>query len=84
MFTTMGGMGQDFHNRVKYMEYYAAKIPQVEKIVEVSNSFPIAVVLRDKDYMLLFKSIRLLRFYTGNCVIIFLCILLFCLNDFLF
>ena len=36
---TTGGIGQDLHNMVKDMEYYAAKLHQVEKSVEVSNIF---------------------------------------------
>ena len=39
MSTTMGGMGQDLHNMGKEMEYYAAKLHQVEKRVEVSDMF---------------------------------------------
>ena len=37
--TTMGGMVQDLHNTGKEMEYYAAKLHQVDKRVEVSNMF---------------------------------------------
>ena len=33
MSTTMGGMGQDLHNMGKGMEYYAAKLHQVDKRV---------------------------------------------------
>ena len=39
MSTKMGGMGQDLHNTVKEMKYYAAKIYQVDKCVEVCNIF---------------------------------------------
>ena len=39
MSTTMGGMGQDLHNTGKEMEYYTAKLHQVEKRVEVSCMF---------------------------------------------
>ena len=39
MSTTMGGMGQDLHNMGKYIEYYAAKLHQVDKRVEVSHMF---------------------------------------------
>ena len=39
MSVTMGGMVQNFHNMVKETEYYAAKLHQVEKRVEVSNIF---------------------------------------------
>ena len=39
MSTTMGGMGQDLHNMGNEMEYYAAKLHQVENRVEVSNIF---------------------------------------------
>ena len=36
MSTTMGGMAQDLHIYGKEMEYYAAKLHQVDKRVEVS------------------------------------------------
>ena len=36
MSTTMGGMAQDLHSYRKEMEYYAAKLYQVDKRVEVS------------------------------------------------
>ena len=39
VFTTMDDMGQDLHNMGKYMEYYAAKLHQVDKHVEVSKMF---------------------------------------------
>ena len=39
MSTIMGDMVQDLHNIGKYMEYYAAKLHQVDKRVEVSNMF---------------------------------------------
>ena len=39
MSTTTGGMAQDLHNYGKQMEYYAAKIQQVDKRVEVSHLF---------------------------------------------
>ena len=39
--TTMSGMGQDLHNMEKYMEYYAAKLHQMGKLVEVSNTPPL-------------------------------------------
>ena len=34
--TTMGGMAQDLQSYGKYMEYYATKLHQVDKRVEVS------------------------------------------------
>ena len=37
--TTIGGMEQDLHNMGIYMEYYAVKLHQVEKDVEISNMF---------------------------------------------
>ena len=39
MYTTMVGMVQDLHNMGKKMEYYADKVHQVEKRVEVNNMF---------------------------------------------
>ena len=36
MSTTMGGMAQDLQSYGKEMEYYATKLHQVEKRVEVS------------------------------------------------
>ena len=39
MSTSMGGMVQYLHIIVKEMEYYAAKLHQVDKPVEVSNMF---------------------------------------------
>ena len=41
MFTTICDMGQDLQNMGKYMEYYADKLHQVEKRVEVSNIYPL-------------------------------------------
>ena len=65
MSTTMGGMGQDLHNMGKEMEYYAAKLHQVDKRVEVSNMFFLWKFLRtDKDYMILFGSISSLQLRT--------------------
>ena len=64
MSTTMGGMVQDLHNKGKEMEYYAAKLHQVEKRVEVSNMFFLWHFKKiDKDYMLQFGSIRSSRFH---------------------
>ena len=37
--TTMGGMGQDLQKIEKEMEYYAAKLHQVDRRVELSNMF---------------------------------------------
>ena len=39
MSTTMGGMAQDLHSYGKEMEYYASKLNQVDKHVEVSFIF---------------------------------------------
>ena len=65
MSTKTGGMGQDLHNMRKYMEYYVAKLHQVEKRVEVSNMFFLwQFSLTDKDYMLPFGSIISLQFHT--------------------
>ena len=63
MSTTMGGMGQDLHNMEKEMEYYAAKLRQVDKRVEVSHIFFLWQFLKtDKDYMLPFGIIISLQF----------------------
>ena len=35
----MGGMGQDLHNMERYMGYYASKLHQVDKLIDVSNMF---------------------------------------------
>ena len=35
----MGGMGQDLQKIEKEMEYYAAKLHQVDRRVELSNMF---------------------------------------------
>ena len=43
MSTTMGGMGQDLHNMEKEMEYYAGKLRQVEKQVEVSTMYDLSL-----------------------------------------
>ena len=37
--SAMGGMVQDLYNMGKDMDYYAAKLHQVEKRVELSNMF---------------------------------------------
>ena len=39
MSTAMGGTVKDLHNMGIYMEYYAVKLHQVEKDVEISNMF---------------------------------------------
>ena len=39
MSTTIGGMVQDLDNKGKEMEYYAAKLHQVDKRIEVSHMF---------------------------------------------
>ena len=65
MSSTMGGMEKDFDNMVKEMEYYATKLHQVGKSVEVRHIFFLWQFFKtDKDYMLLFGSIRSLRFRT--------------------
>ena len=65
MSTTMVGTGQDLHSMGKEMEYYTAKLHQVNKRVEVSHMFFLWQFLNtDKDYMLPFVSIRSLRFRT--------------------
>ena len=56
MSTTMVGMGKDLHNTEKEMEYYASKLHQVEKHIEVSNMFS-------------FGIISSLCFHSWNCVI---------------
>ena len=61
IFTTMDGMVQNFHSMVKEMEYYEDKLHQVDKRVEVSNTFFLwKFLLTDKYYMFPFGSIRLL------------------------
>ena len=64
MSNKMGGTGQDLHNMEKEMEYYAAKIHQVNQRFEVSNMFFLWHFWANQDYMLLFGSIRSLRFHT--------------------
>ena len=39
MSTKMGALGQELHNLEKEMEYYASKLHQVGKQVEVSNIY---------------------------------------------
>ena len=59
MSTTMGGMAQDLQSYGKEMEYYAAKLHQVDKRVEVSNMFFLWQFFKtDKAFMLPFGSIR--------------------------
>ena len=39
MYTTIGGIGQDFLKIEKEMEYYTSKIYKLEKRVEVNNVY---------------------------------------------
>ena len=41
----MGRMGQDLHILEKEMEYYASKLHQVDKRVEVSNIYDLSLTL---------------------------------------
>ena len=43
MCITMGDMGQYLRNLEIYMEYYASKLHQVEKQVEVSNLYDLSL-----------------------------------------
>ena len=43
--TTMGGLGKDLHNLEKDMEYYASKLNQVYRRVEVSNIYDLSLNL---------------------------------------
>ena len=45
MCTTMGAMLQELHNIEKYLEYYASKLHQVEKRVEVINLYDLYLTL---------------------------------------
>ena len=39
----MGGIGEDLYNIEKDMEYYASKLHQVDKRVEVSDMFDLSL-----------------------------------------
>ena len=43
MSSKMDGIGQDLHNMEKEMEYYAGKLRQVEKQVEVSTMYDLSL-----------------------------------------